>query len=228
VEVGEVEWSAGVKGIWLELEVGWVVAMDGLTGGNWVSERLLSEEARGRLVVGEAVGRIAELGEELERSWRSRFRCPLLTTARVQELVSRLLQQQAFEVSGGERQVRTLRGAEDLERIRKVAEHLEERLADKHLMENLARRFGLNTFKLKRGFREVYGEPVFPYLRRKRMERGMELLLGGATVLEAADAVGYANPSHFARAFRQVHGVVPSRVKRLGGVQGTEDAPSGT
>jgi AraC-like DNA-binding protein len=227
----EVVAARGVlRGVWVELEVGWVEAMDGLTGGDWVSGRLLAGEARRRMVTGRAVGRVAELVDELERSWRSRLRCPMLKTARVQELVSRLLQQAEFEPPGGSVGERTLRGAEDLERIRRVAMHLEARLGEAHGLEQLARQFGLNAFKLKRGFREVYGEPVFGYLRRKRMERGMEMLLDGATVLEAADAVGYANPSHFARAFREVHGVAPSQVKRVGKAvaYGAAEGPSGT
>lgn len=100
--------------------------------------------------------------------------------------------------------------------IESVAEYLEANLAEDHSLAALARRHFINECKLKKGFREHYGTTVFGYLRRRRMEQARILLGGGeASVLAVANAVGYANPSHFARAFREVHGINPRAATRL-------------
>jgi len=101
-------------------------------------------------------------------------------------------------------------GAEDAERIRSVADHLATAPEQPHSLRTLAARFHINEFKLKTGFKAIHGTTVFNYLREVRADRAAELLRNGAcTVLEAANAVGYANPSHFARAFRRRHGLSP-------------------
>ncbi|HAU35030.1 AraC family transcriptional regulator [Lysinibacillus fusiformis] len=77
------------------------------------------------------------------------------------------------------------------------------------LME-LSRLIGLNDFKLKKGFKEMYGTTVFGYLREKRLEQASLLLQNGTmNVMEVANAVGYSNPSHFAEVFKEKYGVSP-------------------
>jgi AraC family transcriptional regulator, transcriptional activator of the genes for pyochelin and ferripyochelin receptors len=74
----------------------------------------------------------------------------------------------------------------------------------------LARQAGLNDYKLKLGFRQVFGTTVFNYLHRYRMEKAHQLLLGNRmNVKEVAQAVGYANQSRFAAAFRKQFGINP-------------------
>ncbi|MEO1451530.1 MAG: AraC family transcriptional regulator, partial [Bacteroidota bacterium] len=54
-------------------------------------------------------------------------------------------------------------------------------------LSELARQIGLNTFKLKKQFKELFGVPVFKYLQQQRLNKAHELLrLHGATVQEAA------------------------------------------
>lgn len=47
-----------------------------------------------------------------------------------------------------------------------------------------------------------------------RLARGAVLLQSGDTVGQVATAVGYANPYHFSRRFRQAYGVPPSRFRQ--------------
>lgn len=75
----------------------------------------------------------------------------------------------------------------------------------------LARQVGINDCKLKRGFRQVFGTTVFGYLHNYRMERAAKLLQENRmTVTGVACAVGFANRSSFAAAFRRKFGVNPS------------------
>lgn len=99
---------------------------------------------------------------------------------------------------------------EDEDALRLAATYLEENLATEHSIAALSRRARINEFKLKRGFRERFSTTVFGYLKQKRMERARELFtIRDRTVLEVANAVGYSNPSHFARAFREAYGMNP-------------------
>jgi AraC family transcriptional regulator, transcriptional activator of the genes for pyochelin and ferripyochelin receptors len=74
----------------------------------------------------------------------------------------------------------------------------------------LARQVGLNDFKLKLGFRQIFGTTVFGYVHRHRMETARQLLRDRRlNVREVAQAVGYANQSRFAAAFRKQFGINP-------------------
>lgn len=99
----------------------------------------------------------------------------------------------------------------DEEKIRYVRDLLEQHLADPPSLSRLARLAGTNEFALKKGFKQVFGMPVFQFLQQLRMARATELLRTGESVIsEVALAVGYDNLSAFARAFRQTHGMTPS------------------
>jgi len=100
---------------------------------------------------------------------------------------------------------------DDIERIHYAKELLVARLDDPPSLIDLARLVGINDCKLKAGFRQVFGTTVFGYLQDCRMERARQLLTASEmTIAEAAQAVGYANRSHFALAFRKKFGINPS------------------
>jgi AraC-like DNA-binding protein len=75
----------------------------------------------------------------------------------------------------------------------------------------LSREVGLNERRLKEGFRHAIGKSVHAYLRTTRLDAAAALLSAGASVTEAAYAVGFDNLSHFSKAFREHKGVLPSR-----------------
>jgi AraC-like DNA-binding protein len=77
-------------------------------------------------------------------------------------------------------------------------------------IKDVARAVALNERRLKQGFRERFGLPIHATLQAARLEKGRGLLLSGLSVTETSLAVGYANPSHFARLFRRAYGMRPS------------------
>jgi AraC-like DNA-binding protein len=80
-----------------------------------------------------------------------------------------------------------------------------------HLTE-LARRVGLNTTKLKMGFRGLFGRSVFEHVRNLRLEYARSLLAqGDLDVTRTCYEVGYNSLSHFSKAFRQAFGASPRR-----------------
>ncbi len=78
----------------------------------------------------------------------------------------------------------------------------------------LSRQIGLNTFKLKKDFKELFGVPVFKYLQNERMATAHHLIRSKkATVQEAAWHVGYDSLSSFSNAFNKKFGFRPSEIK---------------
>jgi AraC-like DNA-binding protein len=77
---------------------------------------------------------------------------------------------------------------------------------------------GLNDFKLKRGFRQVFDTTVFGYVRALRMEKARALLeLGRLNVTQVASATGYSCFGHFSAAFKKRFGILPSDFKKTKG-----------
>lgn len=84
------------------------------------------------------------------------------------------------------------------------------RLEDPPSISELSRLAGINDYKLKAGFRQVFGDSVFHILKNARMDKARRLFdETQESVLHIANQVGYANPSHFAAAFRQRFGMSP-------------------
>jgi AraC-like DNA-binding protein len=79
----------------------------------------------------------------------------------------------------------------------------------------LSRKTGLNDFKLKKGFKILFGNTVFGYLAQLRMNTAYKLLQNGERVGIVAETVGYKNAHHFTAAFKKRFNVLPSQVIRL-------------
>lgn len=79
----------------------------------------------------------------------------------------------------------------------------------------LAKQSGINDYKLKIGFRQVFGTTVFGYLRNQRMEWARQLLLEKQmNVSEVAQTVGYTSFSRFSEAFKKYFGIPPKAYQK--------------
>ncbi len=79
----------------------------------------------------------------------------------------------------------------------------------------LARRAGLNHNQLIQGFRQMFGQTPFEYLRVMRLEKAREFIASHeCNVTEAAFAVGYSNLSHFSKNFRNAFGITPKTLQK--------------
>lgn len=100
----------------------------------------------------------------------------------------------------------------DIDRIYQAKEILLKNLESPPSLINLARQVGLNEFKLKRGFRQVFGTSAFKYLHDYRLEQARQLLaLGDMNVEEVALKIGFDSRSYFASAFRKKFGLNPKQ-----------------
>lgn len=82
-------------------------------------------------------------------------------------------------------------------------------------LNELARQIGLNTFKLKKNFKEVFGVPVFKYVQQIRLEKAHQLIkTEKLSVQEVAWDVGYESISSFSNAFVKHYGYRPSELSK--------------
>ncbi|SMF84602.1 AraC-type DNA-binding protein [Paenibacillus uliginis N3/975] len=101
----------------------------------------------------------------------------------------------------------------DMQKIREARDIIIERMIDPPTLIELSRLIGMNDFKLKTGFKEMYGTTVFGYLRDKRLEKALLLLQqGNMNVNETSCAVGYSNSSYFSEVFREKYGINPGKL----------------
>jgi len=78
-----------------------------------------------------------------------------------------------------------------------------------------AKKCGVTQVHLCRLWRKFAGETPHAFVTRKKMNHAAELIVRGhVAVKTAALAVGYPDPYHFSRVFKQVHGSAPSRFCR--------------
>ncbi|QYO62335.1 helix-turn-helix transcriptional regulator [Leptolyngbya sp. 7M] len=100
--------------------------------------------------------------------------------------------------------------SDDIDRIYQARAILIENLENPPSLLGLARQVGLNDCTLKRGFRQVFGKSAFGYLHDYRLEQARQLLeQRRLNVSEVCRAVGFANRSYFASAFRKKFGINP-------------------
>jgi AraC-like DNA-binding protein len=75
----------------------------------------------------------------------------------------------------------------------------------------LTREFGINSFKLKKGFKQLFGKPVFSYIKDLKMQYAKVILSDRQfNINEVAEKLGYINPNHFSTAFKKHFGINPS------------------
>lgn len=106
----------------------------------------------------------------------------------------------------------TANSLSDIDKIYQAEEILLGNLENPPSLMELARQVGLNDFKLKRGFRQVFGTSAFKYLHDYRLEKARQLLVSGEMkVEEVAFRVGFDSRSYFALAFRKKFGLNPKQ-----------------
>jgi len=104
---------------------------------------------------------------------------------------------------------------EERQKLFKAEEILAQNITTPPSLNELSKMIGLNSYKLKKNFKEVFGVPVFKHLQNQRLIKAHELLKETeASIQEAAWSVGYESLSSFSNAFNKKFGYRPSEVTR--------------
>ena len=137
----------------------------------------------------------------------------LFLESKAVELIALQLEQSVFG-NNGAKISQALRPA-DIERIHEAKNIIVHNMQKPPSLLELARQVGLNDFKLKKGFRQVFGKTVFGYLHEHRMEQSRQLLEEGKmNVKEVSYVIGYMNSHSFSDAFKKQFGVRPSTYQK--------------
>lgn len=93
-------------------------------------------------------------------------------------------------------------------------EHLLQNLENPPTLSALAKLAGLNEYKLKHGFKELFNTTAFGLVAEKRLELARTYLLDQhKTVGEIADMLGYSSIQHFSSAFKKKFGCSPNKAR---------------
>jgi AraC-like DNA-binding protein len=123
------------------------------------------------------------------------------------------LQAQAFEEAAKKTESPALKSY-DKERIYYAREYLLANANHPPCLTELAKIAGINEFKLKHGFKEVFKNTVFGYLSDYKLMRAKELLADNSKdIKNISDELGYSSVQHFSNAFSKKFGISPGKAR---------------
>lgn len=103
----------------------------------------------------------------------------------------------------------------DIQAIYKVKEQMLEHLVTPPLINELAVCAGMSPSKLKRLFKQIFGNSIFSYYQDFRMKEAARLLKEEKlSVSEVGYQMGFTNLSHFSRVFNEHLGMKPKQFSR--------------
>lgn len=101
----------------------------------------------------------------------------------------------------------------DKERLLFARDYLLQHIEQPPTLSELAVVAGINEYKLKKGFKEIFGQTVFGYLSEVRLDMARtDLIEKRKSVTDIAFDLGYSSLQHFSAAFKKKFGVPPKRV----------------
>ncbi|MBE7173939.1 MAG: helix-turn-helix transcriptional regulator [Williamsia sp.] len=182
------------------------------TEGAWCNRVLRELEAErpfsGTHGTGCITGAMQQLIQGIRQQSPSAPMCNLLQQSRLLELLA--LQLAQFTAIEGESAAEWI-SRDDQDKLYWLKTYLDTCFLEELSLTQLARLSLLNEFKLKRGFRQLFGTTVFGYLRDLRMNHATRLLRDHKLqVEEVAGMLGYEHAHHFSAAFKKHFGSRPS------------------
>ncbi|RCR68188.1 helix-turn-helix transcriptional regulator [Larkinella punicea] len=102
----------------------------------------------------------------------------------------------------------------DRERLKAVHDYISQNYLEPLTLTGICIRFGLNEFKLKKGYKHFFGSTVFGHIYKLRMQTARQLLTSGQmNVSEVSFHIGYNTVSSFSAAFKKQFGYLPGTLK---------------
>ncbi len=105
---------------------------------------------------------------------------------------------------------------ENIARINKAIQYIEEHLEKKLLLEEIAKKAHFSPYHFHRLFSLVLGETPNEFITRKRIEKAASFLIHKkeVSITEVSDWVGFSSLPVFSRAFRKFYGLSPNDFKK--------------
>ncbi|MEK4292456.1 AraC family transcriptional regulator [Paenibacillus sp. FSL R5-0914] len=104
-----------------------------------------------------------------------------------------------------------------LDRMNSAMEYIETNLADTISFDEIAQRACCSTYHFQKMFPFITGVSLSEYIRRRRLTlAAFELQTTDSKVIDVAMKYGYDSPEAFARAFKNLHGIMPTSARDTG------------
>ncbi|MFN7117709.1 MAG: helix-turn-helix transcriptional regulator [Saprospiraceae bacterium] len=147
------------------------------------------------------------------------IQCPFQGTLRMLYLESQIKLLLSFliyefrTVATQEHRIEQL-NAKDIEILHDIHKYASSQFLDDVSLYSISRHFGINEFKLKYGFKKLFGTSLMKLVLEKRMAHAREMLLqSDRMITDIAFEVGYSSTGNFSKAFRNFYGLAPSAVR---------------
>jgi AraC family transcriptional regulator, transcriptional activator of the genes for pyochelin and ferripyochelin receptors len=102
---------------------------------------------------------------------------------------------------------------EDRDKLHALKHYIENAYLDEFSLKELTYKFALNEFKLKKGYKQLFGTTVFGHVHQLRMKKAKMLLEKKTmTVSEVSFFIGYNNLSSFSTEFKKRFGYSPGKM----------------
>lgn len=80
-------------------------------------------------------------------------------------------------------------------------------------IDEFSKLLSMSSTKLKKSFKTMFGDSIYAYYQKQRLQKAHELLMSGNyNIKQAANAVGYTNVANFTLAFKKQYNSIPGSV----------------
>ena len=102
----------------------------------------------------------------------------------------------------------------DIDLLHDIKTYLDEHYLDVISLQQLTRKFAINSFKLKHGFKQLFSNSVMKYVDNHKMDYARAMLQQQeAEAIDLAEDLGYKHYNNFSTAFKKRFGYSPSAVQ---------------
>ena len=124
-------------------------------------------------------------------------------------LIHQLASFTGTEVEHGDTGTRLSRA--DIDLLNDIKTYLDQHYLEVASLQQLTRKFYINSFKLKHGFKKLFSNSVMKYVDEHKMNYARtKLQKGRANVTDVADELGYRHYNNFSTAFKKRFGYSPA------------------
>ena len=125
------------------------------------------------------------------------------------------LPKKKLKVTKGIKEHKVTLTPEDIQIIRDVHDMIINNLErDLPKLNDLARQMGTNEYKLKYGFKQLYGTTIFRFLIKERLRKARTLIQHSTlTIKQVIQMTGFKSKTHFSRAFKDKYGMPPTDLR---------------
>ena len=103
----------------------------------------------------------------------------------------------------------------DVDLLHDIKTYLDQHYLEVTSLQKLSRKFYINTFKLKYGFKKLFDIPVMKYIDEHKMNYARDLLIQpNVAVNDIADELGYQHYNNFSTAFKRKFGYSPASIRQ--------------